>query len=269
MRLCRRCGMGCILSIGSIDRLINNPPTGPPHHRYDSPLCSYFSYLSRFKPLPAPPKKADAKKSNGKSKGKSTSNKDGGKPLCANAVDALIHHVVRAVAAAAPEVGGWVRIYRSCVSCHVIIYLCAGVFERFITVKPLREPRTFHLGGLFCCTHTETGGRPRHARGVVGAHAAARLGPCFALRHGRAGAAGGGCVVLCLLMWIGCVGRIMMCRLLGASSIHPTPPFHSHDNTQASSAPHSLAASSFSPTAATGTMTQPWWAARRWCWTSG
>lgn len=135
--------MGCILSIGSIDRLINNPPTGPPHHRYESPLCGYFSYLSRYQPLPAPSQKANARKSKGK--GKSTSNKDGGVPLCANAVDALIHHVVRAVAAAAPEVGsGWVRIYRSCVSCHIIMYLCAGVFERYITFEPLlRGPRTY------------------------------------------------------------------------------------------------------------------------------
>lgn len=54
-------------------------------HGYDRPDCPYFSYLQRYKPLPS---FAAASPS----------------PLCKNGVDALIHHVVRAVATLRPEV---------------------------------------------------------------------------------------------------------------------------------------------------------------------
>lgn len=77
-------------------------------------------------------------------------------------------------------------------------------FERFIIIiqSPL-GPRTYTSYDTFCCTHTLTVGHPRHARGVVGAHAAARVGPRFALRHGRAGAKGGGCVGSSVYMCVG------------------------------------------------------------------
>ena len=94
-----------------LDRPVHRPHTlYTTQPRYDSPLCGYFSYLSRFTPL-SPSSTPMSTKKSGKSKGEERP-----PPLCANAVDALIHHVVRAVAKVAPEVGRLrhkeLRVYR-------------------------------------------------------------------------------------------------------------------------------------------------------------